>query len=294
MGRHKSHQVPLEKLFYTGFRSGLRWKTQTLEVYDENLKREVLKNRNLLHNPHAMHIAKVITRDLETTKKLDINKAFAKLYELAADKVKECRHLEPEEFFTHVKNSFEWSSKMSDSAFFAFTQRAFHARFLFLNISLYPSEAPPVPMPLTAAIDRFYIEFKECYPIHHEDLLEAGDKINHETLEWIEGRVGWNEEIREKYWPAEITDSRSQGDGTDKLIINKEAIRSRFLESGVEIVERINESIRPMKHIPDEELFCWDTMRQDWPEWLHYRDTRPEVEDEDDDEEKEEPRPAYE
>ncbi|KAI1442723.1 hypothetical protein F5Y02DRAFT_429498 [Annulohypoxylon stygium] len=239
MGRHKSHQVPLEKLFYTGFRSGLCWKTQTLEVYDEKLKREVLKNRNLLHNPHAMHIAKVITRDLETTKKLDINKAFAKLYELAADKVKECRHFEPEEFFTHI-------------------------------------------------------EFKECYPIHHEDLLEAGDKINHETLEWIEGRVGWNEEIREKYWPAEITDSRSQGDGTDKLIINKEAIRSRFLESGVEIVERINESIRPMKHIPDEELFCWDTMRQDWPEWLHYRDALPEVEDEDDDEEKEEPRPAYE
>ncbi|KAI1092940.1 hypothetical protein F5B19DRAFT_501901 [Rostrohypoxylon terebratum] len=287
-------QLALSDLFHKGFDSGFRWNTMTLDMYDEKLKREVKKSRFLLHHPHSTHIAKVIARELNTTNKLAINKAVAELYELAADKVGECKNLEPDQFFILVKNSFPWLSKMSDAAFLAFTHKIFQARFLFLNLTLYPSEAPPPPMPLTAAVDRFYIEFKERYPTRHQDLLKIGDKINQETLEWIEGQVSWNKELRQKYWPPEITDYRSEGDGTDKLVINKKAMQRDALKSGIEIAERINESIRPMRHIPDEELFYWDTMRQDWPEWLHHRDPCPEVEDKDEDEETEEPRPAYE
>ncbi|KAI0883865.1 uncharacterized protein GGS22DRAFT_195043 [Annulohypoxylon maeteangense] len=250
-------QLSLQQLFHRGFNSGLHWQTQAKDVYDERLRRELKKHRFLLHHPHSIHLAKVLARELNTTNRTIISLALSHVYEFAAEKIELCRDFEPEEFFARAKNSFAWSSKINDHAFWAFTYKAFHARAIFLNVTLRPGEEPPAGQPLAQALDRFLDEFLRYYPIHQTDVLQKGDKICQENLELAEDEVSLNKPVFDKYFPHHLTHHEGQGDGTDKLVLDMEEIQRPAREAGAAIGEHF-EAIALSK-VPDEELFFYDT-----------------------------------
>ncbi|KAI1460123.1 hypothetical protein F4805DRAFT_455062 [Annulohypoxylon moriforme] len=254
MGRQ---QLSLQLLFYKGFNCGLRWQTQAKDVYDERLKREVKKHHFLLHHPHSIHLAKVLSRELKTTNKTVISLALSHIYDFAADKIGFCRELEPEEFFARAKNSFPWSSKINDQAFWAFTYKAFHARAIFLNIALDPNKEVPVGQPLSQALDRFYDEFLNVYPIHQTEVLEEGDKVCQENIELAEEVASMNKPLYDKYFPRHLTHHEGQGDGTDKLVLDIKEMQRSSWEAGAAIGERFDEIA--LSKVPDEELFFYDT-----------------------------------
>ncbi|KAI1204838.1 uncharacterized protein F4807DRAFT_471669 [Annulohypoxylon truncatum] len=250
-------QLSLQKLFHRGFHGGLRWQTQAKDVYDERLGREVKKHRFLLHHPHSIHLAKVLARELKTTNPTVVSLALSHVYEFAAEKVEFCAELEPQEFFARAKNSFPWSSKINDLAFWAFTYKAFHARAIFLNVILRPDEEPPVGQPLSQALDRFLDAFLLRYPIDQADVLEEGDKICQENIELAEEVVNVNKPLYNKYFPYHLTHHEGQGDGTDKLVLDTEEIRRDAWETGAAIADRFKEIA--LSKVPDEELFFYDT-----------------------------------
>ncbi|KAI2472292.1 hypothetical protein F4781DRAFT_438515 [Annulohypoxylon bovei var. microspora] len=248
-------QLSLQMLFYKGFNGGLRWETQNKDVYDERLGREVKKHHFLLNYPHSIRLAKVIERELKTTRLIVVSLALSHIYDFATEKIGLCKDLEPQEFFALAKNSFSWSSKISDQGFWAFTYKAFHARAIFLNTVLAPNRKPPPGQPLSQALDRFLEEFLLRYPIHQTRVLEKGDTTCQENIELAEDQVSMGKPVYDKYFPYQLTHHEAQGDGADKLVLDLKSTRGLQVKCApVEYLEELD-----LSKVPDKELFFYDT-----------------------------------
>ncbi|KAI0150819.1 hypothetical protein GGR57DRAFT_514078 [Xylariaceae sp. FL1272] len=197
----------LHNVMIRGLHGGLRWETKGTRTVDES-GQVVHVYYDLLHNPYSNHLGRVITRQLGTSTKTLVAEALADLFELAASYVRLCQYTDPKEFFKFVKDSFAWSSKISDDAFWGLTQRLFHARALFKDT------IPDAPISrgtkLTIALDNFLTQFNQFY-VH--------DDIKPEL-----GQTGWGKTFRDrelerkkacamKY--SELSYSDSEGDGSD-------------------------------------------------------------------------------
>ncbi|KAI2782158.1 hypothetical protein F4815DRAFT_498077 [Daldinia loculata] len=247
----------LHTLVTKGSHGGLAWKTQPKDVLDEKMYIYEKKCRFLLHHPHSFHIAKVLYKGLRSKSPLLIDLALSHIYEFAAEKVELCSSLEPVDFFAYVKDSYDWSSRFTDKAFWAFTYKALHARQIFLNTVIDPDQEDPTVRPLARALDLFRDAFLKMYPIDPTMIHEEGDKICQENIELVEDMVYLNKEIYAKYFPYHLTHHDGQGDGTDKIILFKESKKKDSNETAKPSMPEYQEV--DMSKIPDEELFFYDT-----------------------------------
>ncbi|KAI1408220.1 hypothetical protein F5Y13DRAFT_204938 [Hypoxylon sp. FL1857] len=234
----------LHTLFHKGFHGGLRWETQARDVYDERMQRNTKKCRFLLHHPHSSHLVRAIVGGLKTARPVMVSLALADIYKFAAEKMSMCEELEPEDFFARAKNSFAWSASIRDQAFWAFTYKAFHARAIFINTMLRPTEDIPAGPPLVQALDNFRSKFLEMYPISHDEVLEERDSRCQENIERAEEE-------------ASINKRNGQGDGTDKLVGDREKIRKAWKKVAGSFAPKGEEI--DLSKVPDEELFYYDT-----------------------------------
>ncbi|CAJ2505477.1 Uu.00g128710.m01.CDS01 [Anthostomella pinea] len=182
--RHFPH---LDKLLYLGFHGGFRWETQGFDQRDAETG--------------------VICRALapDTANKGRTSQALSQIYDWAAENVGMCGLLEPEDFLACAKDSFEWSAKFRDDAFWAFTYKLFHARELFVAPVYDPmGKTQPRGHPLLTAPDNFRQEFLTRYDIHSKTY--------------------------QKYFPRELTHADGEGDGDDKLFIVPVAEASKLSE----------------------------------------------------------------
>ncbi|KAI1478182.1 hypothetical protein K445DRAFT_10596 [Daldinia sp. EC12] len=246
---------PLSGLLTKGFHGGLTWKTRPLEVYDEEKKVHLMKCRFLLRHPHSFHIAKVLYKGLKSKSPMLIGLALSHLYEFAAEKVELCGCLEPVEFFALVKDSYTWSSRFTDNAFWAFTYKALHARAIFIDTALDEGQKDPTTKPLARALDHFREAFLDMYPLNPTLIHEKGDKICQENIELVEDILATNKSLHAKYFPLYLTHHEGLGDGTDRLVAVKyEEDWDEPREPQVSKYEGVD-----MSQIPDEELFFYDT-----------------------------------
>ncbi|KAI1662835.1 hypothetical protein F4813DRAFT_394952 [Daldinia decipiens] len=248
---------PLSALIPKALFGGLAWKTQPKDVLDENMYIYENKCRLLLYHPHSFHIAKVLFKGLRSKSPTLIGLALSHVYEFAAEKVELCSFLELVEFFAYVKDSYDWSSRFSDKAFWAFTYKAFHARQIFLNTVMNPDREDPTVLPLARSLDLFRDAFLKMYPIDPTMIREEGDKICQENIELVEDMVYLNKEIYNKYFPYHLTHHDGQGDGTDKIVLFEESKKKNSNETANPSMLKHEEV--DMSKIPDEELFFYDT-----------------------------------
>jgi len=142
----------LRELIWRGFRSGLRWETKGEAV--RKASGFLHTHRFLLHFPGSFQLRRTIVVDLGSTNKTFINRVMADFYHFAADNVRLCGELSPEDFFAVVKDTQEWAVNIENALFWRFTYRLFHARALFIDTYVATPEAPP-STELTRALDRF-------------------------------------------------------------------------------------------------------------------------------------------
>ncbi|KAI1804758.1 hypothetical protein F4811DRAFT_570701 [Daldinia bambusicola] len=215
-----------------------------------------MKCHFLLRHPHSFHIAKVLVKGLKSKSPMLISLALSHVYEFAAQKVELCAYLEPVEFFAHVKDSYAWSSRFTDNAFWAFTYKAFHARQIFLDTALDEGQKDPTTKPFALALDRFRETFLDVYPLNPALIQEKGDKICQENIELVEDILSTNKALHAKYFPVHLTHFEGRGDGTDKLIAVRD--KSEDWDEPAEPTTSKYEGV-DMSKIPDEELFFYDT-----------------------------------
>ncbi|KAI1463650.1 uncharacterized protein F4812DRAFT_468547 [Daldinia caldariorum] len=252
----KSKYVPgLWVLLTKGFNGGLTWKTLPIEVYDEAKKVSSMQCHFLLRHPHSFHLAKFFLKGLKSKNPTLICLALSHVYEFAAEKVEFCASMEPVEFFAHVKNSYAWSSHLTDNAFWAFTYKAFHARQIFLNTALKKGEGDPTKKPFALSLDRFREAFLDAYPLDPTLIHGKDDKICQENIELVEDILSTNKALHAKYFPPHLTHFEGQGDGTDKLLPVK---KSEDCDEPSEPITCKYDGVY-MSKIPDEELFFYDT-----------------------------------
>ncbi|KAI5918070.1 hypothetical protein F4810DRAFT_726342 [Camillea tinctor] len=217
--------VLLPNLMYTGYHGGLRWQTfGSLEW--ENNEIGYHKYAFLLHHNHAFHISKCIIKGLGTTNKTKISQAFADIYNLATDNVGLCKDIPPRDFFSRAKDSWEWSAKISDEAFWAFTYKAFHARAIFCKHDTLKavekckegSEEKEVSIgqPLTRALDEFRAAFDSMYIENY--IPEPKRNPHPEEIDEENGKISMFKATREAYFPYDLTNADGEGDGFDKQI----------------------------------------------------------------------------
>ncbi|XXH03115.1 hypothetical protein Hte_009508 [Hypoxylon texense] len=241
--------IPLHHLFYKGFKGGLQWETRGDVQTDGKTN-----YRFLLQHPHAFHLSKVLTKGLRSTQPLIVSLALSDIYEYATDNVDLCSSLEPIDFFGQAKDSFKWSKSMTKEALWAFTYKAFHARQLFLMTVLRPGEEPQENVqPLVKALDAFRDAFLEFYPVDHATVDGGSHSTLQEDIERVNDEVHLNEEIRNKYFPRNLTHHTAEGDGTDKLI-------TKFKRVGKYVPQPQQEPVElDLSGVPDEELFYYTT-----------------------------------
>ncbi|KAI2611805.1 hypothetical protein GGR54DRAFT_643256 [Hypoxylon sp. NC1633] len=248
---------PLHTLMYKGRSSGLLWTTQGRDQFDGKQNRQIKVCSNLHQHPHQFHISKAISKGLKTVKPYVVDRALADLYNEARENIGLCDKFEPEEFFALAKDSFVWSAKLADKAFWAFTYKAFHARALFLHA--YPdfhahtrhNEEEPTARALAVALDLFREKFLETWPIEH---TKAADKISQEEIERVEDVVSINRKIYDKYFPHNFTHYNGDGDGTDKVI----PVRDYHSAAKPFNLKELKKAIAK---ISDEELCHYDTVK---------------------------------
>ncbi|KAI1632594.1 hypothetical protein F4809DRAFT_656151 [Biscogniauxia mediterranea] len=218
--------VPLHNLMYKGYNGGLRWETFGSLEWDEESGIAHHNHSFLLHHNHSFHISKCIIKGLNTTDKTKISEAFAEIYELATENVELCKNMSPMEFFARAKNTWEWSAKISEEAFWAFTYKAFHARAIFLKYYSLEStdkreegfEEKDIPngQPLMHALDDFRAAFDETYI---ENYIPEPKKNPHpEEIDEENGIMAMFKKTREAYFPYELTAAGGEGDGLDKRV----------------------------------------------------------------------------
>ncbi|KAI0595622.1 hypothetical protein F4775DRAFT_595067 [Biscogniauxia sp. FL1348] len=221
--------VPLHDLFYTGYDGGLRWRTFGSMEWEEDQTTGYNDYAFLLQHNYAFHISKCIVKGLGTTDKMEISEAFAELYELATEYIVQCRYMPPKEYFARAKNSREWSAKISDEAFWAFTYKAFHARAIFRkhqslrakDESKEDSEEKEMPagQPLMYALDKFRAAFDEMYI---ENYIPEPKKNPHpEEIDEENGLMAMFKSTRAAYFPYALTNAGGEGDGFDKIYRTK-------------------------------------------------------------------------
>ncbi|KAI6089720.1 hypothetical protein F4821DRAFT_256723 [Hypoxylon rubiginosum] len=226
------------------------WETRGEET--EHGKRNY---RLLLQHPHSFHISKAITRGLKTERPIIVSLAMSHIYEYATENVGLCGVYEPDEFFGLAKDSYDWSKHITNTAFWAFTYRAFHARALFLSTTSDP-EKRKAKQPLVQALDDFKEAFFEYYPVKPEELDEevgVTGLANQEEIERVEDELYLNKSFREKYFPPHLTSPASEGDGTDKLFTKFKRLRANYSQPPPDSSEL------DLSKVPDHELFFYDT-----------------------------------
>ncbi|KAI0008326.1 hypothetical protein F4779DRAFT_456869 [Xylariaceae sp. FL0662B] len=206
----------LSKLMYQGFHSGFQWETQGTKVHDQETQVVTHSYRSLLHHTHSFHIARIISRGLDTTRKDVASQALARLYDHATDNIDLCKEMSPEEFFAYAKDSWDWSSKFRDEAFWAFTYKAIHARAIFLATVEVREGKKPHYRPLTHAIDRFTETFHDYYGPHYPNL---GKNPNQEDIETVLDDNFEGSRVIARYFPFDLTDEKGEGDGGDQEFV---------------------------------------------------------------------------
>ncbi|KAI0119739.1 hypothetical protein F4814DRAFT_458901 [Daldinia grandis] len=249
---------PLRSFVVKGIHGGLAWQTQPKDVYNEDTHIYEKKCRLLFHNPHSFHIAKVLIKGLKSKSPMLVGLALSDVYDFATEKVELCYSLEPVQFFAYVKDSYVWSSRFTDKAFWAFTYKAFHARQIFLNTVMDPNRKDPTTKPLAQALDRFREAFLQMYPIDPTMISEEGGKVCQENIELVEDIVFLNKEIYDKYFPYHLTHHDGQGDGTDKIILFEKYKKKKDSNETADPSMLKHQEV-DVSQIPDEELFYYDT-----------------------------------
>ncbi|KAI0483680.1 hypothetical protein F4859DRAFT_529011 [Xylaria cf. heliscus] len=207
-------KVPrLSDLMFQGYHSGLRWETKGYKTHDAN-GNTVHVHRFLLHNPFSTHLAKVLFRNLEPRTKGVIGDCLSDIYNFAADNAHLCEHMEPEAFWAHAKNSWEWSADFRDDAFWAFTYKLFHARALYLDT--VPRAYRPKGHPLIDALDRFRATFYNLYGLDSAIAPHFAKSVTQEDIKNVEDEIFLSRRIREAYFQYASEDS--EGDGTDRSV----------------------------------------------------------------------------
>ncbi|KAI0105067.1 hypothetical protein GGR51DRAFT_572107 [Nemania sp. FL0031] len=207
----------LSLLMFRGFHSGLRWETMGYKTYDADDNVLNHSHHYLLHHRHSTHIAKVLFRNLNTKSKRVIGDCLADIYNFAADNVHLCGRMEPQKFWAHAKNSWEWSSNFRDEAFYAFTYKLFHARALYLE-TVPRLLRPKDNHPLIDALDRFYDRFHDRYDPESVLTSTIGGPISQEATEAVEDEIFLVRHTRRAYFKYSL--ATSEGDGGDRLVIN--------------------------------------------------------------------------
>ncbi|KAI1491092.1 hypothetical protein F5X96DRAFT_669007 [Biscogniauxia mediterranea] len=222
--------VPLHDLMYTAYDKGLRWRTFGSLEWDEDQESAYNEYAFLLQHNYSFHISKCIIKGLDTTDKTEISQAFADIYDLATENVELCSSIPPKEFFARAKNSREWSAKISDEAFWAFTYKAFHARAIFCKSHGLETEEEkyneefeekdmPIGQPLAYALDKFRAAFDAIYI---ENYIPEPKKNPHpEEIDEENGIMAMFKNTREAYFPYGLTNADGEGDGFDKRFRTK-------------------------------------------------------------------------
>ncbi|KAI3333855.1 hypothetical protein F4824DRAFT_469906 [Ustulina deusta] len=208
------HITPrLNDIMLKGYHSGLRWETKGYNRYDSDGE-IVHVHRFLLHHPHSTHLAKTLFRKLETRTRGVIAECLSDIYNLASDHVHLCEHMEPQAFWAHAKNSWEWSANFKDDAFWAFTYKLFHARALYLDTvrDIYR----PKGHPLVNALDRFRNCFYNRYGPEAASTPTLGQYHSPEAPGNAEEKIVIARKICHAYFQYAQVDS--EGDETDRAI----------------------------------------------------------------------------
>ncbi|KAL7620941.1 hypothetical protein AAE478_008252 [Parahypoxylon ruwenzoriense] len=247
----------LRYLMFQGSHGGFKWVTKGRSEYDESTQTFVKQYRFLLHHPHSFHLSKVITRGLKTKDRLVISLALSDIYKFASQNIDLCRSMEPQDFFAAAKNSYEWSSGITDKAFWALTYRAFHARALFLETVLTPYGEKPMEHPLVRALDLFREAFEDYYPIRAAEIADKLEKVCQENIERVQDELFLNKSLHAKYFPYELTHEDGEGDGEDKIIrIKHPKDENSHKEFNFNYLDK--EEL-DLSKVPDHELFFYDT-----------------------------------
>ncbi|KAI8959747.1 hypothetical protein F5Y11DRAFT_367872 [Daldinia sp. FL1419] len=248
---------PLSSLVTKGLQGGLSWETQPRTVYDEEKQLYLREQRYLLHHPHSYHIAKGLFKGLKSSSPMLTSLALSHIYEFATDNVDLCSSFEPMEFFAYAKDSYVWSSRFTDQAFWAFTYKAFHARHIFLNAVLDHGKKEPKESPLARALDEFRVAFSEMYPTDPALVHGKSDKICQVNIDQAADTVSLSSELHAKYFPRHLTHYEEDGDGTDKILRTKEKIKADEDLAAVSHMSTYDGV--EMSQILDEELFFYNT-----------------------------------
>ncbi|KAI0173598.1 hypothetical protein GGR52DRAFT_590773 [Hypoxylon sp. FL1284] len=188
-------------------------KWETQDELDENGN---VKFRLLLHHPHSFRISKVITKGLKQPRPSLVSHALGDLYSFA--------------------------TKNIDKA-------------LFLNTALRPGERKrPRTQAFAEALDDFREAFFDYYTIDHVRVAKGeGYGSNQEDIEATNDIVSTNQEVRDKYFPKNLTHHNAEGDGCDKLI-------TKPRRDPVAPHHPVPEDDTPdVRELPDDQLFFYDT-----------------------------------
>ncbi|KAI1112236.1 hypothetical protein F5Y14DRAFT_422552 [Nemania sp. NC0429] len=203
----------LSRLMFKGYYGGLRWETKGHNTF--NIEGDIVHRHHfLLHHPHSTHLAKIMFRNIGTHQRRVISDCLSDIYNFAADNVHLCGRLEPQEFWAHAKNSWEWSAGFRDDAFWAFTYKLFHARALYLDT--VPKADYPESHPLVAALDNFYNSFYELYDPDTIAAEASSTNLSSEAIEDVEDEIFLAKQTISKYFEYSQVDS--EGDGTDHIV----------------------------------------------------------------------------
>ncbi|KAI8631109.1 hypothetical protein F5Y19DRAFT_482988 [Xylariaceae sp. FL1651] len=215
MGRHKT--LYLRDLFFLGFHSGMRWKTQgTITTHKDGTLTESF--RFLLRFPGSLRIARLLVRGLGSDSKTLISYALADLYDYAADNVEHCMRTSPQDFFAEAKDSRSWSAKLSAEEFWALTYRLFHARALFLASTSDRTRGEPNGQPLIVALDNFKDRFEATYDVNCTP--DCGKTPHQEEIERVEDVRFLRRELHTQYF--QLCQANQEGDGTDQIFTGEE------------------------------------------------------------------------
>lgn len=107
--------------------------------------------------------------------------------------------------------------------------------------------------PLVKALDEFRDVFFEFYPVDHATVDGGSHSTLQEDIERVNDEVHFNEDIRSKYFPRNLTHHTAEGDGTDKLI-------TKFKRVGKHVPRPREEPDElDLSKVPDEVLFYYNT-----------------------------------